>query len=255
MRGCFRRAVAAGLVIAGLWGEVAFGAWPVIDVANLQRNTVTSVQMVQDVIHQVTQIENQIRQYEAQLQSLRRFDDDVFDEVGRILEWNLRDLDAVLREMNGIGYDLRGVNDELDELFPRGDAWEDVGLEEYEEYYREWDRELGESARTAMRAQAVVERTRAYHEEAAEILSRSAGAEGHVQQLQAQNQMLGMMSAQIGDLTHVIAASERVAATAAAVSAKEREAERLFHQKMISDYMNVDITAEPLYEELPKHKR
>ncbi|MEC9487769.1 MAG: type IV secretion system protein [Prosthecochloris sp.] len=235
--------------------RVALGAWPVIDVANLNRNTVTSVQMVQDVIHQVTQIENQIRQYEAQLRMLRRLDGSSFSEVSRILDANMRDLSSVLREMNGIGYDLGEIEHELDTLFPQGDEWAAVELEEYDDYYRKWNRELGESARTAMRAQAVIERTQEYTEEASEILSRSAAAEGHVEQLQAQNQMLGVVSGQIGDLTRTIAASERVAATAAAVSAKEREAEMRLHKKMISDYANVDIAPEPLYRELPKLKK
>ncbi|ACF46734.1 Conjugal transfer/entry exclusion protein-like protein [Prosthecochloris aestuarii DSM 271] len=234
----------AGLV---LWSQTAGAALPVIDVANLNRNTVTSIQMVQDVAHQVTQIQHQIRQYEAQLQALRRLDGGSFGAVQGILSGNFRELSGVLRDINAIGYDLNRLRSEYDALFPRGTDWDAVDLAEYEAYYRDWNRELEESARTAMEAQSVIDRTQAYTDEAAQILSRSRASEGHVMQLQSQTQMLGLMSAQIGDLTSTLAASERVVATAAAVSAKEKAAAMKLNEKLWEGYGDVDIPEAKYY--------
>ncbi len=247
----FHVTAVAGLV---LWAQTAGAALPVIDVANLNRNTVTSIQMVQDVAHQVTQIQNQIRQYEAQLQALRRFDGSSFGAVQGILSGNLRELSGVLRDINAIGYDLNRLRHEYDALFPGGTDWDAVDMAEYESYYREWNQELAASARTAMEAQSVIDRTQAYTDEAAQILARSMAGEGHVMQLQSQTQMLGLMSAQLGDLTSTIAASERVVATAAAVSAKEKAAAMKLNERLREGWLDWSPNSS-IHSTMPSIKR
>jgi len=59
--------------------------------------------------------------------------------------------------------------------------------------------------------------------------------------------MLGLMSAQIGDLTSTLAASERVVATAAAVSAKEKAAAMKLNEKLWEGYGDVDIPEAKYY--------
>jgi len=231
-----------------------YAAWPVIDYANLSRNTVTSIQMVQDVIHQVTQIQNQLNQYMAQLQSLQSLDQLTFRQVKVLIQANTDELNRVLNDMDAIGYSLNQIKTQYHDLFPQDNDFSGVDLAGYEEYYREWNKELNESARTAMESQAVIERSKQYNQEAAEILARSTGAEGEVRQLQAQNQMLGMMSSQIGDLTQILATSGRVAATAAARSAAEKAVDQELNRRSSEGYNDWESPG-PVADNMPSLQR
>jgi len=210
--------------------------WPVIDAANLSRNTVTSVQMVQDVLHQVTQIQNQIRQYEATLQSLQSLDASTWQQVQSLLRAQTGEFNELFYNLDAIGYNLSQIDNQFNTLFPERTDWEDIDTADFEQYYRDWNTELNESAKTAMKAQASIARVQDYNDEVQAILSRSGGAQGEVRQMQAQNQMLAVINNQLGDLTGTISASGRITATMAAKTAAREEAERELNRRAIENY-------------------
>ena len=195
-----------------------------IDAANLSRNTVTSLKMIQDVAHQVTQIQNQIMQYEAMLQTLKSLDSQAFSQVRSLLQSQTDEYNQLYTDLNTIGYSLGQIDSEFNQLFPQGTDWNNVDYAQYSQYYQDWNKELRESAKKAMEAQTQVQRTQSYNAEIAAILSRSQGAEGEVRQLQAQNQMMGVVSSQLSDLTSTLATSGRLSATLAARAATKEEA-------------------------------
>ncbi len=202
----------------------ARAAMPVIDAANLSRNTVTSLQMIQDVAHQVTQIQNQIMQYEAMLQSLRSLDQQTFNQVRVLLQMQTEEYNQLFSDLNTIGYSLGQIETEFNQLFPQGSDWNNIDFSQFEQYFRDWNGELKESAEKSMEAQTLVSKTQQYNDEINDILARSAGAEGEVRQLQAQNQMTAVLSQQLVDLTTTLATSGRVSATLAARAAAQEDA-------------------------------
>lgn len=211
-------------------------AWPVIDVANLSRNTVTSLQMIQDVAHQVTQIQNQIMQYEAMLQSLKSLDAQAYNQVRVLLQMQTDEYNQLFTDLNTIGYSLGQIDSEFNQLFPQGTDWNNVDYAQFKQYYQDWNKELSKSAHKAMEAQTLVSKTQQYNNEVNDILSRSMGAEGEVRQLQAQNQMTGILSQQLGDLTSTLATSGRLSATLAAKAAAKEDASAEFKRRMINGY-------------------
>jgi len=213
-----------------------FGSIPVIDAANLSRNAVTSIQMVQDVAHQVTQIQNQIQQYQAMLQSLESLDANTFNQVRVLLDMQSSEFNQIFSNVDAIGYGLSSIDSQFNQLFPPGADWHSIDSAQFEQYYQKWDGELTESAKTAMEAQSAVQRTQQYNNEIASILGRSQGASGEVRQLQANNQMIGVLSQQLGDLTGSIAATGRVSATIAAKAAAEQEASRQLNKRASTGY-------------------
>jgi len=66
--------------------------------------------------------------------------------------------------------------------------------------------------------------------------------------------MLGLMSAQIGDLTSTLAASERVVATAAAVSAKEKAAAMKLNERLREGWLDWSPDG-AIYDNMPSIKR
>jgi len=97
-----------------------------------------------------------------------------------------------------------------------------------------------------MKAQSVIERSKNYNDQAASILESSNGADGEVRQLQANNQMLGIVSAQLNGLTENLAASSRITATAAAEAAQRREAEQAYRNKLMTGYGGQNTTPQPI---------
>lgn len=214
----------------------AFGMISVIDAANLSKNTVTSIQMVQDVMHQVTQINNQIQQYQAMLQSLQTLDTNTFNQVKSLLDAQTNEFNQIYSNVDAIGYGLSGIDSQFNQLFPKNTDWNSIQFNQFEQYYKDWNKELSESARTSMQAQTAVQRTQQYNNEIASILARSQVADGEVRQLQAQNQMMGVLSQQLGDLTSNIASAGRVSATMAARAAAQEESQMEFKKRITSGY-------------------
>ncbi|RNA64501.1 P-type conjugative transfer protein TrbJ [Prosthecochloris sp. ZM_2] len=231
--------------------RVALGAWPVIDVANLNRNTVTSVQMVQDVIHQVTQIENQIRQYEAMLQTLKRLDSQTFLKVKSLLGSQREEMRKLFYNIDSIGFNISQIDAEFSALFPERDDWATIDMAGFKEYYRNWNNELQKSAKTAMKAQASIQRVQDYNNEMQNILMASDMADGEVRQLQSQNQMLAVMSNQIGDLSGTLVASGRITATMAARAAAQENASLELKKRALDGYGGERTSFMPIRSAMP----
>jgi P-type conjugative transfer protein TrbJ len=215
------------VVVPGLQHD-AQAALTVIDLSNLQQNTLTAVRTAQQIENQIEQIRNQVR-------SLQTLSASTFSPLTGIYASNMRELDGLLADVQGISFDLNRIDSQFDQLFPEG-QWGTIDQNQYQKYYQDWNRELSEAAKVSMKSQSVIQRSQAYNNEAAAILSRSAGADGQVRQIQATNQMLGIMSGQLDGLTQSLAFSARVTATAAATAAQKEEAERAFSTQMWSDY-------------------
>jgi P-type conjugative transfer protein TrbJ len=240
-----------GLLVAGSvgvpgWSPDLHAAMPVVDISNLQQNTLTAVRTAQQIQNQIEQIRNQVR-------TLQTFSASSYSPLTTIYASNMRELDGLLADVQGIGFDLSRIDAQFNELFPEG-QWSQVDQSRYRDYYEDWNRELTEAARLSMKSQSAIQRSQAYNNEAAAILSRSAGADGEVRQLQATNQMLGVMAGQMDGLTQTLAFNARVSATAAASAAQKEEAERAFSRQMWNGYGNADAKATPKYTNMPSLK-
>jgi P-type conjugative transfer protein TrbJ len=252
MRRAAKRLLLTGLLFAATpvlpyMQPEAQAALTVIDISNLQQNTLTAVRTAEQIQNQLEQIRNQVR-------SLQTLPAATFGPVKSIYDSNMQELNGLLSDVQGISFNLNQIDGQFNQLFPQG-SWDQIDFSRYEQYYRDWTKELSEASKTAMKAQSVVERSQAYNNEAAAILSSSAAADGEVRQLQSTNQMLGIMAGQLDGLTQTLAVSARVSAMAAAQAANREEAERAFTTQMWSGYGNVDKQANPKYTNMPNLKQ
>ena len=211
----------------------ADAALPVIDLSNLQQSTLMAARIA-------SQIQNQLEQIRNQERTLTRLPNSTFGPIKGIYDNNTRDLNGLIADVQGISFDLNQIDGQFNQLYPTG-TWDNVNRSQYEQYFQNWNKELTEAAKTAMKAQSVLERSRNYNDQAASILANSNGADGEVRQLQANNQMLGLVSAQLNGLTENLAVSSRITATAAAEAAQRREAEQAYRNKLMTGYGNLTI--------------
>lgn len=219
-------------------GTCVYAALTVIDMSNLQQNTLTAIRTA-------AQIENQLEQIRNQVRTLTRLPATTFGPIKSIYDNNTRELNDLIADVQGISFDLGQIDGQFNQLYPTG-TWDSINRSQYEQYFQNWNRELTEAAKTAMKAQSVVERSRNYNDQAATILDSSTGADGEVRQLQATNQMLGLVSAQLNGLTENLAVSSRITATAAAEAAQRREAEQAYRNKLMTGYGGQDTTPQSI---------
>jgi len=235
-----------GGIVVPVYHQEAQAALTVIDLTNLKQNTLTAVRTAEQIKNQIEQIRNQVK-------SLQTLPGSTFGPVKAIYEGNMNELNGLLSDVQGISFDLNKIDGQFDQLFPEG-KWDKIDFNNYEQYYRDWNKELSDAAKTAMKAQSVIQRSQASNNEAAAILNRSSGADGDVRQLQSTNQMLGLMAGQLNGLTETLALNARVSAMAAASSAQKEEAERAFSTQMWSGYGDWKSTGSK-YTNMPNLKQ
>lgn len=216
----------------------AVAAMPVIDVANLEQTMMTAARSAQQIQNQLEVIRNQVR-------TLSTLPAGSYDPLRTIYGNNLQELEGLIADVQGIGYDLRQIDGQYNQLYPSG-TWNGRSSAEYAQYNRNWSQQMTDAARTAMRGQSVISRSRGYNEAAMNILNASSGADGEVRQIQATNQMLSLVSAQLNGLTENLSTSSRISAMAAAEAAQRREAEQAYKEKLMNGYGGMSTTPVPV---------
>jgi type IV secretion system protein TrbJ len=239
MKPLLKRLLLAGLFFSPLLDMVtakeATAAMTVIDLTNLKQNTLTAVRAAQQIQNQLAMISNQVK-------TLTMLPGETFGAVKGIYEGNMRELNGIIADVKGISFDLNQINSQYDQLYPQG-QWSNMSTDQYADIFRKWNTELANAAKVAMKGQSVLERSQDYNNEAIAILNRSSGADGEVRQLQSTNQMLGIVSAQLGGLTENLATSTRITAMMAAEEAQQREASEAVSWKLIKGYGGWDTAA------------
>ena len=218
--------------------KIAHASLPVIDITNLQQNTLTALRTA-------AQIENQLVQIRNQVKSLSMLPSGITAPIKGVYDSNLRELNGLIADVKGIGFDLNQIDGQFNQLYPTG-QWDTINRGQYDQYYQKWNTELTESARTAMKAQGVIERSQGYNTQAMNILEQSNSSDGEVRQIQATNQMLSLVSAQLSGLTENLSTSTRLTATVAVDAAQRKEAERAYRNKLMDGYGGLNTTPQPI---------
>jgi type IV secretion system protein TrbJ len=229
MKISFKKYLLAGMLLVPVITTVSFesaaAALTVIDLSNLQQNTLTAARTAQQIQNQLAQIANQVK-------TLTTLPGSTFGAVKGIYDSNMRELNTLLTSVQGISFDLNQISSQYDQLYPQG-QWNNMSSGQYSDIVRKWNTELANAAKIAMQGQSVIQRSQGYNDEAIAILNRSAGADGEVRQLQSTNQMLGIVSAQLGGLTENLSTSTRITAMMAAEEAQRREAAAAYNRKLM----------------------
>jgi P-type conjugative transfer protein TrbJ len=238
MKPLLKRLVLAGFFFSPVLDAIPFNqataAMSVIDLSNLKQNTLTAVRTAQQIQNQLTMISNQVK-------TLTTLPASTFAQIKGIYDSNMRELNGIINDVRGISFDLDQISSQYDQLYPQG-QWNNMSSSQYEDIFQKWNTELASAAKTAMRGQAVIGRSQDYMNETLDILNRSAGADGEVRQLQSTNQMLGIVSAQLGGLTENLATSSRITAMMAAEEAQRREAGAAWSAQLLEGLGNHDTT-------------
>ena len=212
---------------------------PVVDVANLLQAVQDAINQGTQIANQATQIQNQIQLIQNQVRSLQTLGSDNFNQLDNNFNQQLFELQSVLSAAQKLGFSLNGVQSQFDALFPAGSDWESIDAAQFKDFYKDWNESISEAAKVAIQAQSNIDQIQRHNATAQSILSSVQGADGKVRQLQANNQLLSVMSQQMSGLNQSMATSGRVAATMAAKSAAQEESERMASERARLNYTNM----------------
>lgn len=215
-------AVAAALPAALLTGSARadlFGG----DVAELAA-------ILSELIQQGINLSNQLQQIQAQVtltrQTLKQLDPSSFTGLSSLLSaYNNTKytVDSLTGQVNAIRYTIADVNRDFDRLFPRNrGGWKSFSADQRNGRYDEWNSEITGASLVAMRTQSRLSDVQAMNAQAELALAASRSADGEVRQLQALNQMLAIVQAQMSTLIQLLSTGSRVSADLAAASAGEK---------------------------------
>lgn len=216
---------AAGLYAAGAVPPAQ--AMPVFDSANYSQNLLTAARTLQQINQQVQSLQNETQMLMAMDKHLKRFD---FPEL-EALKANLQEVEALMKQADGIGFDIDEMEARLGALFPGDIAAGSRGTRVADARAR-----LEAAMASFRQSMAVQSRIVANVEGDARLLgalsARANGAEGSLQAQQATNQLLALAAKQQLQLQSMMAAEYRAAslnrARAAQIEAESREATRRF---------------------------
>lgn len=200
---------------------------PVIDVSAI-------AQMITQVANQMEQISNQVQMIENQARTLQTLGGGSFGELNGNLSQQVGQLNAVMNRVQGIGYQLGGIEQEFNQLFPPGTNWQSVPTQDVAPYYQRWSSQLQDASRTAMDSQGVVRNVQRNVSAAQGILADAQASDGEVRQLQATNEMLALLATQLGDMTMTMATTGRVTASAAAAAQTRSDVEAELQRRFLN---------------------
>jgi len=245
------------MIIPFLSYKIQASGIPVVDIASLTQALQSAINQGTQIANQASQISNQIQSIQNQIRSLETLDKTNFDILNTNFSQQFSQISSVLSAANYVGFDLANVRSQFEALFPSGTDWETIDSSQYQDFYRQWNNTLSDSAKVAMEAQATIRQIQQRNTDAQNILSSVSEADGEVRQLQANNQMLSVMSQQIGDLNQTMATSGRISATLAAKSAAEYEAKRKAKISLMNNYpaRGERIAPPPVISKLPEVKQ
>lgn len=197
----------------------------VFDPANFQENLLTSARALE-------QINNQVRQLQAQAQMLQRLDQNLLrlgSTIGPDLQRTLGDIQAQLRAGEGIAMRLQATQSGYERLFPREVSASISTDDVLRNAKSRWDEEYAALRRAALLQGQVSDNVEGDARLLADAMARSTNAAGALEVAQAGNELTGLSVKQSLQLQSLLAAQQRAQAFARARDlATEDEARQRF---------------------------
>ena len=195
--------VAIGMVVSCVPRSAA--QLTVFDPANYQENLLSSARALE-------QINNQVRQLQAQAQMLLRMDQNLLrlgSTISPELQRTLGDIQAQLRAGEGIAMRLQATQGGYDRLFPREVSAAISADDVLRNAKSRWDEEYAALRRAAVLQGQVADNVDGDARLLADAMTRSTNAAGALEVAQAGNELTGLSVKQALQLQSLLAAQQR----------------------------------------------
>lgn len=197
----------------------------VFDPANYGQNLLTAARNLQQINNQITQLQNEAQMLINQNRNLTNLPTSV---SGNLLN-SLARVDNLMRNANGVAYQISSIDSQYQRLYPEKYAAATSNNQIFQDGQAAWY-EARQGYQHSMHVQArVVEEIRSDRALLDRLVAESQNAVGNLQVAQAGNQLMALNAKQFMQLQALLAASARAEALdrAAKLAAKEQARARL----------------------------
>jgi P-type conjugative transfer protein TrbJ len=201
--------VVAGALAFGLAGAVisphpAAGSMIVYDPNNYAQNLLQAIRALD-------QLRTMTRQLETELRMIQSLGTTKRDDIQSVM----RRMESLLYQTNGLGFDLERIGDDFELLYP-----EEYNSKDYRRIAAQaerWTEQNRAAVRVSMSTTSLAAENLARHDQRLqELLAASDSAVGTTAAIQAGNQILASLGAQIADMSALIIAQNRAVDSKAA---------------------------------------
>jgi type IV secretion system protein VirB5 len=229
---------------------------PVIDGANLVQSVTQVVNDVTKISNQAAQITNQINQITNQARMLQDIGPSQFAALSGVLCTQTSEVNTILSTVSQLQYTLRSIQEQINSLYPQGTDWGAFDMTTLGKRRGQWDEAITESASTAMKAQASINRIAARNAQIQSLITQAQSNPGQVRQMQINNQMGGHVVQSMNDLQSVTTTMARSQMLEQQRLVAEREAERENHKRRMKNFtdMGAAVTVHSRLPAISNHR-
>ncbi|WP_299410375.1 P-type conjugative transfer protein TrbJ [uncultured Roseobacter sp.] len=203
----------------------------VFDPANYSQNLLTAVRNLQQINNQIAQLANEAQMLVNQARELTSLPTSVAGE----LQASLGQVDNLIRDAQGIAYDVSEIDREYQRLFPEEYASSVATSRIVQDAQEAWQN-AREGFRHSLHVQAeVVGQVRTDAATLDRLIAESQDAVGNLQAVQAGNQLTALAAKQSMQLQTLLAASARADALESARAVATREQARARFERFMGD--------------------
>jgi P-type conjugative transfer protein TrbJ len=205
---------------------------PVIDVQSIAQEIMQVTQQVTQITNQMTQIQNQVTSLANEAQMLATLPMDFAADITGMMG----ELQGLLGQAQGLGFQVTNIVDQFRALYPEAYP-ANADIMAIAGQARQWIDEVRRAIEAAEQVQnQVFARAPTTQAQVSAAVSASAGAVGQTQAIQATNQILGEMAAQLQQMNALLVSLSRsVNATQAREAAVEAQHDAI-HQRFMRDW-------------------
>lgn len=204
---CLRAALVAGaaLVLASAAVSHAHAQWIVFDPTNYSQNVLTAARTLQGVNNQIQSLENQAKMLINQAKNLESLPYSSLTQ----LQQSISQTEQLLSQAQRVAYSVSSINQAFTQTYPQSYSGTTSFAQLIAGAQARWQNSLS-GFQDAMRVQAgAVQNLDATCTQINALISSSQSASGALQAAQSGNQLIGLQTTQLADLTAVMAAIAR----------------------------------------------
>jgi P-type conjugative transfer protein TrbJ len=216
-----RAALASGaaLLSLSLMALPADAQWIVYDPTNFSQNVLTAARELQQVNNQIQSLENQATMLINQAKNLASLP---YSSLAQ-LEASIQRTQQLLAQAQNIAYDVTTIDQAFTRVYPQAYSGSTSSQQLVADAQTRWQNSLA-GFQDAMRVQAgVVQNLDSTRTQIDALVSSSQSAAGALQAAQSGNQLIGIQTKQLADLTAVMAAIARAQSLEGARTVESQE--------------------------------
>lgn len=236
---CLRAALLPGAAFISTSAAIAptRAQWIVFDPTNYSQNVLTAARTLQEVNNQIQSLENQARMLVNQAKNLESLPYSSLTQ----LQQSISQTEQLLSQAQRIAYSVSSINRAFTQTYPQSYSGTTSFSQLVAGAQTRWQNSLA-GFQDAMRVQAgAVQNLEATRTQINALISSSQSASGALQAAQSGNQLIGLQTTQLADLTAVMAAIAR----AQSLEGARNVANQAQAQQQLTNFMNYGAGYQP----------